>query len=100
MSRLKLVLEYDGTEFVGWQVQPNGRSVQATVESALEKLLGQRTPVLAAGRIELLWYLREQSISWDYHRYGNLGERANERRKGPPMSDAESQRLATRRLVP
>src|SRR5688500_13911298 len=40
-------------------------------------------PVLAAGRIELLWYLREQSISYDYHRYGNLGARAEENRKGP-----------------
>jgi RHH-type proline utilization regulon transcriptional repressor/proline dehydrogenase/delta 1-pyrroline-5-carboxylate dehydrogenase len=39
-------------------------------------------PVLAEGRIELLWYLREQSISRDYHRYGNLGERANEERAG------------------
>jgi RHH-type proline utilization regulon transcriptional repressor/proline dehydrogenase/delta 1-pyrroline-5-carboxylate dehydrogenase len=39
-----------------------------------------RTPVLAEGRIELLWYLREQSISCDYHRYGNLGERAEEQR--------------------
>jgi len=37
-------------------------------------------PVVAAGRIELLWYLREQSISYDYHRYGNLGRRAGERR--------------------
>ena len=37
-----------------------------------------RAPVLAEGRIELLWYLREQSISCDYHRYGNLGERAEE----------------------
>jgi RHH-type proline utilization regulon transcriptional repressor/proline dehydrogenase/delta 1-pyrroline-5-carboxylate dehydrogenase len=33
-----------------------------------------RAPVLAEGRVELLWYLREQSISRDYHRYGNLGE--------------------------
>jgi RHH-type proline utilization regulon transcriptional repressor/proline dehydrogenase/delta 1-pyrroline-5-carboxylate dehydrogenase len=40
-------------------------------------------PVLAAGRIELLWYLREQSISWDYHRYGNLGARTQEVRRGP-----------------
>lgn len=30
-------------------------------------------PVLARGRIELLWYLREQSLSFDCHRYGNLG---------------------------
>jgi RHH-type proline utilization regulon transcriptional repressor/proline dehydrogenase/delta 1-pyrroline-5-carboxylate dehydrogenase len=35
-------------------------------------------PVSAEGRLELLWYHREQSISTDYHRYGNLGVRASE----------------------
>jgi len=40
-----------------------------------------RTPVLEEGRIELLWYLREQSISHDYHRYGNLGGRFDESRR-------------------
>jgi RHH-type transcriptional regulator, proline utilization regulon repressor / proline dehydrogenase / delta 1-pyrroline-5-carboxylate dehydrogenase len=40
-------------------------------------------PVLAEGRIELLWYLREQSISFDYHRYGNLGARSGESRAEP-----------------
>ena len=35
-----------------------------------------RAPVLKEGRIELLWYVREQTISTDYHRYGNLGQRA------------------------
>ncbi len=39
------------------------------------------SPVVAEGRIELLWYLREQSISDDYHRYGNLGDRRNEVRR-------------------
>ena len=38
-------------------------------------------PVVAAGRIELLWYLREQSLSHDYHRYGNLGRRSDEPRQ-------------------
>ncbi|MGI9592891.1 MAG: aldehyde dehydrogenase family protein, partial [Myxococcota bacterium] len=37
-------------------------------------------PVLGVGRIELLHYLREQSLSVDYHRYGNLGARAGEPR--------------------
>ena len=37
-------------------------------------------PVSAEGRLELLWYLHEQSISTDYHRYGNLGLRADEAR--------------------
>lgn len=39
-----------------------------------------RAPVLAEGRVELLWYLREQSVSFDYHRYGTLGDRAGEAR--------------------
>ncbi|HZO16131.1 MAG TPA: aldehyde dehydrogenase family protein, partial [Polyangiaceae bacterium] len=43
-----------------------------------------RAPVLAEGRVELLWYVMEQSISHDYHRYGNLGERAAEERRPVP----------------
>jgi RHH-type proline utilization regulon transcriptional repressor/proline dehydrogenase/delta 1-pyrroline-5-carboxylate dehydrogenase len=38
------------------------------------------TPVLAEGRIELLWYLREQTVTRQYHRYGNLLDRAEEER--------------------
>lgn len=41
------------------------------------------SPVLVEGRIELLWYLREQSLSFDYHRYGNLGPRSGEVRAEP-----------------
>jgi RHH-type proline utilization regulon transcriptional repressor/proline dehydrogenase/delta 1-pyrroline-5-carboxylate dehydrogenase len=37
-------------------------------------------PVLAEGRVELLWYVQEQSVSFDYHRYGNLGTRTGEDR--------------------
>ena len=40
-----------------------------------------RSPVLAEGRIELLWYVKEQAVSVDYHRYGNLSARADEERK-------------------
>jgi RHH-type proline utilization regulon transcriptional repressor/proline dehydrogenase/delta 1-pyrroline-5-carboxylate dehydrogenase len=47
-------------------------------------------PVVSAGRIELLWVLREQSISHDYHRYGNLGRRAGERRR--PLVAPEASR--------
>jgi RHH-type proline utilization regulon transcriptional repressor/proline dehydrogenase/delta 1-pyrroline-5-carboxylate dehydrogenase len=41
------------------------------------------SPVSMEGRVELLWYLREQSLSIDYHRYGNLGARAGEPRAEP-----------------
>ena len=37
-------------------------------------------PVLTEGRVELLWYFQEQSLSIDYHRYGNLGTRSGEPR--------------------
>jgi len=40
-------------------------------------------PVSLNGRVELLWYLREQSVSHVYHRYGNLGIRADEVRSEP-----------------
>jgi RHH-type proline utilization regulon transcriptional repressor/proline dehydrogenase/delta 1-pyrroline-5-carboxylate dehydrogenase len=41
------------------------------------------SPVSVHGRIELLWYLREQSVSHVYHRYGNLGLRSDEVRDEP-----------------
>jgi RHH-type proline utilization regulon transcriptional repressor/proline dehydrogenase/delta 1-pyrroline-5-carboxylate dehydrogenase len=40
-------------------------------------------PVSGHGRVELLWYVREQSIAHVYHRYGNLGLRAEEQRLEP-----------------
>jgi RHH-type proline utilization regulon transcriptional repressor/proline dehydrogenase/delta 1-pyrroline-5-carboxylate dehydrogenase len=40
-------------------------------------------PVSTCGRVELLWYVREQSVSNVYHRYGNLGLRADEPRDEP-----------------
>jgi RHH-type proline utilization regulon transcriptional repressor/proline dehydrogenase/delta 1-pyrroline-5-carboxylate dehydrogenase len=54
-------------------------------------------PVMAAGRIELLWYLREQSISSDYHRYGNLGRRADEPRGGSGAAERAVGAAARRR---
>jgi len=39
-----------------------------------------RSSLLSCGRVELLWYLKEQSISDNYHRYGNLGEHGAEGR--------------------
>lgn len=49
----------------------------------------QVSPVFANGRLELLKFLREISISKDYHRYGNLGLRENEKRKALALSEEE-----------
>ena len=50
--KFRLLLEYDGTEYCGWQMQPNGRSVQAIVETALETVLGHPVRVAGAGRTD------------------------------------------------
>lgn len=52
MPRLKLTLEYEGTRYVGWQVQPNGPSIQSTLQEALGRLLGERVGVESAGRTD------------------------------------------------
>lgn len=52
MARYKLILEYDGTPFVGWQRQENGPSVQAALEAAVYALSGAHKPAHAAGRTD------------------------------------------------
>ncbi|HVP67015.1 MAG TPA: tRNA pseudouridine(38-40) synthase TruA [Anaeromyxobacteraceae bacterium] len=52
MPVAKLTLEYDGTDYVGWQRQPNGPSVQAEVERALEALHKEPLRATAAGRTD------------------------------------------------
>lgn len=49
---LGIVLAYDGTQYQGWQVQPNGPTVQAEVESAIHKLTGERLRVYSASRTD------------------------------------------------
>lgn len=60
-------------------VEPSSKALQmAAAESGVHII---DAPVLANGRLELLHYLREVSLSIDYHRYGNLGLREGELRK-------------------
>ena len=52
MRNIRLTLAYDGGNYVGWQVQPGGRSIQAALERAIEQLTGERVGVMAAGRTD------------------------------------------------
>jgi tRNA pseudouridine38-40 synthase len=52
MPRYKLIIEYDGTPFVGWQVQDNGPSIAAAIEAAFAKFSGEATKVFGAGRTD------------------------------------------------
>jgi len=52
MPRYKLLIEYDGTRFVGWQVQDNGASVQGVLTAAVAAFCGERVHVQGAGRTD------------------------------------------------
>jgi tRNA pseudouridine38-40 synthase len=50
--RLKLIIEYDGTDFHGWQRQPDVRTVQEDIEQALSSILQAEITVIGAGRTD------------------------------------------------
>lgn len=52
MPRYRLTIEYDGTPFVGWQRQANGRSVQEAIEEAIAAFSGEMVVVKGAGRTD------------------------------------------------
>lgn len=52
MRTILLQIEYDGTDYAGWQVQPNGLAVQEVVEFALAKLLGNAVRLHSSGRTD------------------------------------------------
>jgi tRNA pseudouridine38-40 synthase len=52
VTRWRLTIEYDGGPFMGWQRQDHGPSIQQTLEEALERMIGEQTQVLAAGRTD------------------------------------------------
>ena len=52
MPRYKLIIEYDGTPFVGWQVQDNGASVQGALIEAIAAFSGERVALQGAGRTD------------------------------------------------
>ena len=52
MPKFKVSIEYDGGNYVGWQKQNNGPSIQESLEDALESFSGMKTEVIGAGRTD------------------------------------------------
>ena len=52
MKRIKLVVAYDGTNYCGWQVQPNGETVEGVLNRELSNLLGEEIKVTGASRTD------------------------------------------------
>ncbi len=62
--RVKLTVAYDGTAYAGWQVQPNGKTVQAAMEEALARILQEPVRLRAAGRTDAGVHAREQVVDF------------------------------------
>lgn len=53
MRCIKLILAYDGTQYLGWQRQPQCKTIQGTLEEAIRRLTGEECRVLASGRTDV-----------------------------------------------
>lgn len=67
-QRIKLTLEYDGTDFFGFQRQKEDRTVQAELEAALSVINGEPTPVTGASRTDAGVHALGQTAHFDTHR--------------------------------
>ncbi len=74
MPTVKLIIEYDGSRYAGWQRQPDQPTIQEAVETALFQLTQQRRPVVAAGRTDSGVHALGQVVSFRIERNWTANE--------------------------
>ena len=68
MQRYFITFAYDGTAYHGWQIQPNGDSVQEELQKALSTILRETIEVVGAGRTDAGVHARLMIAHFDYDR--------------------------------
>lgn len=68
MSRYKVIVSYDGTNYNGWQKQPNGKSIQAEIENALAYMHRREVEIVASGRTDAKVHAIGQVFHFDSER--------------------------------
>ena len=63
MHRYQALIEYEGTHFIGWQIQPTGKSIQKTIQIKLSKLLKEKIKLVGSGRTDAGVHAIEQSAN-------------------------------------
>jgi tRNA pseudouridine38-40 synthase len=64
MKNIKIIIEYDGTEFFGWQVQPIKRTVQGEIEKALKTIFNKKIRITGSGRTDAGVHAKGQVASF------------------------------------
>lgn len=64
MRDIKIIIEYDGTNYVGWQTQANGRSIQEEITKVLDQVLQEPINLIGAGRTDSGVHARGQVASF------------------------------------
>jgi len=65
MCRYQILIEYVGTNFVGWQIQSKGKSIQKLIQKNLSKLLKEKISLVGSGRTDSGVHAIEQSAHFD-----------------------------------
>ena len=65
MRRIRTIIAYDGTGYVGWQTQPNGIAVQEVIEKAILEVTGEQTTLQGSGRTDSGVHARAQVAHFD-----------------------------------
>ena len=65
MPRYQILVEYAGSNFRGWQVQKNGKTVQGLIQEKISKLLKNKISIYGAGRLDSGVHALEQSAHFD-----------------------------------
>jgi tRNA pseudouridine38-40 synthase len=68
MPNIRLIIEYDGTEYVGWQFQLNGRSIQEEIEKAIAQILQSDIRITGGGRTDAGVHARGQVANFRVER--------------------------------
>jgi len=65
MTRFKITVSYDGTDYAGWQIQPNGLTIQEQLEKAVGKIAGEKVKIHGSGRTDHGVHARKQVAHFD-----------------------------------
>tara|TARA_B100001057_G_C22859109_1_gene953788 strand:+ start:3271 stop:4011 length:741 start_codon:yes stop_codon:yes gene_type:complete len=65
MHRYQILIEYDGTKFIGWQIQKKGKTIQGLIQRKVSRILKEKIILTAAGRTDTGVHAHEQSAHFD-----------------------------------